>query len=69
MKELTQAQRIIEGIQLVEKHRPSSESEYHTRAEHDEFIIGSLEWGVPVDQMEDLGWSANEDYNGFVYTL
>lgn len=59
---------IIEGLQILEQHRPVSESKYHVRVEHDAMYAGSLEWPVPEEviyQLQELGWSQDEDADGY----
>lgn len=59
---------IIEGLQLIQKSKPKNESDFHFRAEHDEIFVGSLEWPMPKkdkDRMEELGWTADEDVDGW----
>lgn len=59
---------IIKGLQIIESHRPSNATPYHLRAEHDEIFVGSLVYQIPDDQkkiLEDLGWIANEDVDGY----
>lgn len=62
---MNKIEKVISGLKLIEKHRPQEASSYHIRCEHDELIAGSLNWGVPIEQMEELGWSAIKDYDGF----
>lgn len=60
---------IIEGLQIIEKSRPTEESEYHFRAEHDVIFVGSLEWQMSDEdksRMEKLGWEADHDADGWV---
>lgn len=59
---------IIEGLQLINKSKPETESDYHFRAEHDEVWAGSLDWPMPEEdkkRMEDLGWRPDEDCDGW----
>lgn len=59
---------IIEGLNLIQKSKPESESDYHFRAEHDEIFVGSLEWDMPDEdkkRMEELGWNQDEDADGW----
>lgn len=59
---------ILAGLQIIEAKRPSKESPYHFRAEHDEIWAGSLDWGFTQkekDKLEELGWSADEDADGW----
>lgn len=59
---------IIEGLQLIQKSKPAKESDYHFRAEHDEIFVGSIEWemsNADKARMEELGWSADEDVDGW----
>ena len=59
---------IIEGLQIVQKSKPSNESDYHFRAEHDQIFVGSLEWEMSDEdktRLEELGWEANEDVDGW----
>lgn len=65
MKELNQSEKIINGLKLIEKYRPKDSTPYHVRCEHDELIAGSLDWGIPENEMDDLGWTLIEDYDGY----
>ena len=60
---------IIEGLLLIQKTKPATESDYHFRAEHDKIFVGSLEWPMSDEdkkRMEELGWNADEDIDGWV---
>lgn len=64
--------KIIEGLQIIQKSKPTKESDYHFRAEHDEIFVGSLEWKMSDDdkkRMEELGWEADEDIDGWRTTV
>lgn len=59
---------IIEGLQIIERSKPDYGSDYHFRAEHDEIFVGSLDWKMSDEdkvRMEDLGWEADEDVDGW----
>lgn len=63
---------IIEGLQLINKSKPEGKSDYHFRAEHDEVWAGSLDWPMPYEdkkRMEELGWAADEDADGWRATV
>ena len=60
--------KIIEGLQIIQKSKPTKVSDYHFRAEHDEIFVGSLEWEMSDEdknRMEELGWDADEDADGW----
>lgn len=62
------AAKIIEGLQLIQKSKPESESDYHFRAEHDRIWAGSLEWPMSEEdkkKLEELGWEADSDADGW----
>lgn len=59
---------IIEGLRIIEKSRPSKQSPYHLRAEHDQVFAGSLEWPMSKknkNKLEELGWTADKDVDGW----
>lgn len=63
---------IIEGLQLINKSKPEGKSDYHFRAEHDEVWAGSLDWPMSNEdkkRMEELGWNADEDCDGWRATV
>ena len=53
--------RLIEGLQLIERHDPNAEIDAH----HDELLAGTLSTmnAGQVAQMEALGWRAKEQYD------
>lgn len=59
---------IIEGLQIIEKSRPSNKNPYHFRAEHDEIFAGSLEWPMSKEDkktLKKLGWVADKGVDGW----
>jgi len=60
---------IIKGLEVIQKSKPESESDYHFRAEHDTIYVGSLEWPMSEEDrkiMAELGWHANKEIDGWV---
>lgn len=59
---------IIEGLQIIQKSKPANRSDYHFRAERDEIFAGRLDWEMSdkdKKRMEELGWDADEDFDGW----
>jgi hypothetical protein len=59
---------IIEGLQIIQKSKPESESDFHFRAEHDQIFAGSLNWKMSAKdkkRLDDIGWEQDEDADGW----
>ena len=63
---------ILKGLEIIQKSKPESHSDYHFRAEHDRIYVGSLEWPMPEEDknlMAALGWYADEGVDGWVTSV
>ena len=62
----------IEGLTIIQKNKPESESEYYIRAEHDQVFVGSLSWKMPKKDKKrllELGWTQDEFADGWVASV
>jgi hypothetical protein len=63
-----EANKIIEGLNIISKYKPVDASEYYIRAEHDEIFVGRMDWDMPAeeeDKLEALGWEKDFDADGW----
>jgi hypothetical protein len=61
-------QKIIEGLMIIQKSKPETESDYHFRAEHDEIWAGNLEWQLSErdeKRLVELGWTKDSHCDGW----
>ena len=53
---------IVNGIQILEQHRPEKETPYHVSAEHDMIYAGGWELTEEVKkQLEGEGWEWDDE--------
>ena len=67
-----QVSKIIEGLQIIQKSKEAQKNDYHFRADHDEIWAGDLAWEmseIDKKRMEELGWDADEDANGWRFSV
>lgn len=59
---------IIEGLMILQKYKPETESDYHAHAEHDEMWAGNLDWKTSdkdEKRLNELGWTKDNENNAW----
>lgn len=63
----TPTERLLEGLRIIEKHRPPTESENHIIFSKDWIFVGDIAWPMEDEykiRLADLGWLADTDAMG-----
>jgi hypothetical protein len=61
-------QKIIEGLMIIQKSKPETESDYHAHAGHEEMWAGNLQWELSEKdekRLNELGWTKDNENNAW----